>query len=72
MRLPREDFFGHPRTQKLASAINKKTKEGNNTLLIKEVALIDHLKQNEDWLDYIGLKLDTHNKKSIHLRWELE
>jgi len=72
MRLSRDEFYGHVRIQKLATAINKKTKEKQNNLLVKEPVLIQLLKENEDWLDYIGLKLDLKNKKSIYLRWDIE
>jgi len=70
-KLLREDFFGHEKVIKVASLINKKTKQHINYLNIHDKEIIKILVANEDWLDFVGISLKIKDKKTIILRWEI-
>jgi hypothetical protein len=70
MKLKREDFFSHTRIQKLAGLINKKTLAGFNYLYVKDNKLIKLLKENSDWLDYIGISLKMKPDKTLCIKWD--
>jgi hypothetical protein len=70
MKLKREEFFGHEKIQKLTNQINKRTLSGFVYLSIKEKDIIKLLKDNVDWLDYIGISLEENKeKKTVTIRW---
>jgi hypothetical protein len=72
-KLGRDEFFGHPAIQKLASQINKKTLEGFSFMYIKDKKVVKLLKDNENWLDYIGIIIEWRQKKKhLFIKWTAE
>lgn len=72
MKLEREDFFGHEKIQKLANQINKRTLSGFVYMVLKEKDedLIELLRHNIDWLDYIGISFEENPEKGTTIiRW---
>ena len=70
MKLDRHDFFGHPQINKLCSSILKKSRLNSNRLIIKDVDLQKLLLDNENWLDYVGIKIYIKDKKTFYIKWE--
>lgn len=72
-KLLREDFFGHPIVIKLASQINKKTIDGFCFMYVKDKKTIKLLKDNDEWLDYIGIIIEYRpKKKQLFIKWTKE
>ena len=70
-KLGRDEFFGHPSIQKLASQINKKTLEGFCFMYIKDKKVVKLLKDNTGWLDYIGIVIEWRQKrKQLFIKWD--
>jgi len=67
-KLSRDEFFGHPDILKLINKINKKAISEFSYIHIKEKKLIKLLKNNEDWLDFVGITLSLKNK-ILCLKW---
>lgn len=69
-RLPRDEFFGDDKIKKLTSQINRRTLDGFNYINIRDKDYIKFLKNNADWLDYIGITLEENKKRKTYiLRW---
>lgn len=69
-KLLREDFFGHPIIQKLTNQINKKTLDGFCFMYIKDKKTIKLLRDNDEWMDYVGIALDWRPKKKLlFIKW---
>ncbi len=67
-KLSRDEFFGHPEILKLTNKINKKSINEFSYIYIKEKKLIKLLKNNEDWLDFVGISIIIR-KKILCLKW---
>lgn len=70
MKLKREDFFAHEKMLKLISIINRKSLLGFNYTYVKDKSTIKFLKDNIDWLDYVGISIYVKpDKKTLCLKW---
>lgn len=70
MKLKREDFFSHEKMIKIISVINRKSLLGFNYTYIKDKPTIKLLKDNIDWLDYVGISIYMKpDKKTLCLKW---
>ena len=63
MKLDRDEFFGHDKIQKLTNQINKRALSGFVFLVIKDKELIKLLKNNIEWLDYVGISFEAKSVK---------
>lgn len=68
-KLTRDEFFGHPDVLKLTNKINKKSLDEFSYIYIKDKKLIRILKENIDWLDFVGIILTDKDKRTICLKW---
>lgn len=72
-KLDRDEFFGHPLVQKLAIQINKKTLDGFCFMYLKDKKTIKLLKDNDEWLDFIGIIIEWRQKKKhLFIKWVKE
>lgn len=72
MKLQRDEFFGNDKILKLTTQINKRTINGFHYLNIRDPYLIILLKENIDWLDYVGITIQTKEKNLITIRWGVQ
>ena len=71
MQMQRHEFFGHEQINKLCSSILKKSRQKVNRLIIKDVDLQKLLLANENWLDYVGIKIYIKENKTFYIKWEI-
>lgn len=72
-KLGRDEFFGHPLVQKLAVQINKKTLDGFCFMYLKDKKTIRVLRDNDEWLDFIGITIEWRQKKKhLFIKWVKE